>query len=75
MTKRSELDIDEPSLYMDCNGKLWYFKKYSDTEHKDNTKTSLFEHPNLYKLKRHLIDIITERNMDIINERNQLNRD
>ncbi len=51
---------EESSLYMDCNGKLWYFKKFADTEKEEGTKISLFSYPNLYKLERHLKDIVTE---------------
>ncbi len=51
---------DDASLYMDCNGRLWYFKKFADIEKEQVTKVSLFSHPNLWKLKIHLKEIVTE---------------
>jgi len=53
--------MDERSLFKDCNGKLWFFKKHADTEksHDMTPQSPLFTRRNIRKIKVYLRELVT----------------
>jgi len=52
---------DPFSFWMDCNGKLWYFKDFADKALKQDCRMPLFSKQNVYKIESRLRAICMRR--------------